>query len=216
MVVFLAALIATQAKTYAETSVTAPNEFVWTSQYTAGVIFIVLTLLIYLVFWRVAATGKKNPVDQIDTVSAYHLRHKIFIGALIVVVVILGATMSRLPYSDAPVPPDHIVYVTAQQFSFIYTPDPIRSRDDLENSDPILSLEIPKDSLVEFRVTSLDVNHGFGIYDPNGHIISQVQAMPEYVNKLQVHFTEPGKYQVLCLEYCGAAHQTMHSEFSVE
>ncbi len=39
---------------------------------------------------------------------------------------------------------------------------------------------------VEFRVTSLDVNHGMAIFDPDGKLVGQTQAMPGYVNRLFV------------------------------
>jgi cytochrome c oxidase subunit 2 len=68
---------------------------------------------------------------------------------------------------------------------------------------------------VEFHVTSQDVNHGFAIYDPEGHVVTQTQAMPGYTNRLLHTFTQPGKYRVLCLEYCGLAHHGMMTEFEV-
>ena len=68
---------------------------------------------------------------------------------------------------------------------------------------------------VEFRVTSADVNHGFAIYGPNDRIVAQTQAMPGFTNRLVHTFTQPGKYRVLCLEYCGLAHHGMSSDFEV-
>jgi cytochrome c oxidase subunit 2 len=68
---------------------------------------------------------------------------------------------------------------------------------------------------VDFAVTSLDVNHGYGLYDPAGVLIAQVQAMPEYVNHLIVTFRLPGTYIVRCLEYCGQLHQVMEVTFTV-
>ncbi len=68
---------------------------------------------------------------------------------------------------------------------------------------------------VEFRVTAGDVNHGFGIYDPNGRLVAQTQAMPGFTNRLVHTFTEPGKYRVLCMEYCGLVHHNMIAEFEV-
>jgi cytochrome c oxidase subunit 2 len=68
---------------------------------------------------------------------------------------------------------------------------------------------------VEFRVTANDVNHGFGIYDPNNRLVAQTQAMPGFTNRLVHTFTEPGKYRVLCLEYCGLVHHNMITEFEV-
>jgi cytochrome c oxidase subunit 2 len=46
-------------------------------------------------------------------------------------------------------------------------------------------------------------------------MVAQTQAMPGYVNKLQVRFTKPGDYEVLCLEYCGVAHHGMRAVIKV-
>jgi len=77
-------------------------------------------------------------------------------------------------------------------------------------------LELPAGKLVEFAVSARDVNHGFGIYDPQGRLVAQTQAMPGYVNPLRVRFDEPGTYHVLCLEYCGLGHAVMMGEISVQ
>jgi cytochrome c oxidase subunit 2 len=68
---------------------------------------------------------------------------------------------------------------------------------------------------VEFRVTSADVNHGFAIYGPDERIVTQTQAMPGFTNRLVHTFSRPGKYRVLCLEYCGIAHHGMMAEFEI-
>lgn len=70
-------------------------------------------------------------------------------------------------------------------------------------------------STVEFRVTSADVNHGFAIYAPDGHIVAQTQAMPGYTNKLLYTFVGPGTYTVQCLEYCGLGHAPMTAAIQV-
>lgn len=62
---------------------------------------------------------------------------------------------------------------------------------------------------VEFAVTSADVNHGFGVYDPSGHLVGQVQAMPGYTNHLVLQFPSVGTYTIRCLEYCGPGHSGM-------
>ena len=69
--------------------------------------------------------------------------------------------------------------------------------------------------LVQFEVTSRDVNHGFAIYKDKNHLVAQAQTMPGYVNKLQLRFAEPGDYEVLCLEYCGVAHHAMRTVIKV-
>ncbi|MBS1759343.1 MAG: hypothetical protein JST23_04385 [Bacteroidetes bacterium] len=78
------------------------------------------------------------------------------------------------------------------------------------------SIIIPVGQPVEFRVTSLDVNHGFGIYNSDAQLVTQTQAMPGYVNRLRWKFDTPGTYHILCLEYCGANHPNMRTSFIVK
>lgn len=75
--------------------------------------------------------------------------------------------------------------------------------------------EIPVGRPITFAVTSTDVNHGFAIYDEDLRVVTQIQAMPGYVNELHHVFTRPGRYQVLCLEYCGLVHHDMMAELIV-
>lgn len=68
---------------------------------------------------------------------------------------------------------------------------------------------------VQFHVSTADVNHGFAIYDSDNRIVAQTQAMPGYINKLNVTFAKPGKHRIMCLEYCGLAHHAMIVDFQV-
>jgi cytochrome c oxidase subunit 2 len=101
------------------------------------------------------------------------------------------------PYATAADPPQ-VVNVTAAQWYWEFDPP-----------------EAMTGQPVEFRVTSTDVNHNFGLYDPGGRLVAQTQAMPGYVNRLTHVFDQPGTYQVLCLEYCGIAHHGMIADFTV-
>ena len=66
-------------------------------------------------------------------------------------------------------------------------------------------LKIPKGSTVDFYLTSQDVVHGFYIDGTDVNLM----AIPNAVNYAQVRFDKPGKYQVLCHEFCGLGHQDM-------
>lgn len=76
--------------------------------------------------------------------------------------------------------------------------------------------EVPVNTHIMFDVTSIDVNHGFGIYDSNGTLLGQVQAMPNYVNHLPFYFNRIGRYTIRCLEYCGIGHPAMLASFRVK
>ena len=75
--------------------------------------------------------------------------------------------------------------------------------------------EVPAGRIVVFNAHTEDVNHGLGIYGPDGRLHTQVQAMPGYVNQVEYVFEKPGLYQVLCMEFCGVAHHDMIAEFNV-
>lgn len=75
--------------------------------------------------------------------------------------------------------------------------------------------ELTAGDTVVFNVTSGDVNHGLGLYDPAMRMVGQTQAMPGYVNVLSVALNDPGTYKVLCMEYCGLVHHAMVSEITV-
>lgn len=74
---------------------------------------------------------------------------------------------------------------------------------------------VPLDVPVVFNAHAGDVTHGFGVTNAEGRMLFQTQAIPGYINKVEYVFTEPGTYQIVCLEYCGLAHHDMRSEFTV-
>lgn len=166
-------------------------------------IWIVGASLIALGFIFVIVQSRK-PADDEERRKANHTAHVLqgWLFAVLVVVFVVGSWATLRHF---PIPPQHgsldaqqTVDVVGRIWSWQLTPDTIKTG-----------------SVVEFRVTSVDVNHGFAIYAPDGRIVTQTQAMPGYTNKLLYTFTEPGTYTVQCLEYCGIGHAPMHTTFTV-
>jgi cytochrome c oxidase subunit 2 len=120
-----------------------------------------------------------------------------------------------LPYPAATDTPDRIVLAVGKQYGWSLSEDvsPTLANWETEFS-PVVT--VPVGALVEFRVTTLDVNHGFGLYAPDRSLVTQTQAMPGYVNRLRVVFDEPGEYTVLCLEFCGMSHHRMRGVVEVQ
>lgn len=182
----------------------------------AGILelFLIITVVIAAVFiWIGFSTHTPHDVD---VKRAYGLRRVFFIGGVVAAVALLVATIPMAPYAKSSARADRIVYVAARQFDFVFSDEPITAAADLSLVPRIDRLEIPAGSLVEFRVTSLDVNHGFGLYGPQRQIIAQTQAMPGYFNRLRVRLTEPAQYKVLCLEYCASGHHLMQTHLTVK
>lgn len=70
---------------------------------------------------------------------------------------------------------------------------------------------IPVGSEVDFYLSSKDVVHGFNISQKNVNMM----AVYGNINKTTVKFDEPGVYEIVCHEYCGAGHQNMKAQVIV-
>jgi cytochrome c oxidase subunit 2 len=70
---------------------------------------------------------------------------------------------------------------------------------------------VPIGAHVTFYVTSADVEHGFSI--PETSINTMVT--PGWVSTVAYTFRQPGKFLLVCNEYCGAGHQLMAADVEV-
>lgn len=176
------------------------------------ILFLVLTVItlgIFVMVFRSSKTADEEATGMKNSLS----KRMWFIAIMFVSFCMLAfVTIPRSPYYYYKnEQPSKVVYVTAGQYMFFMSPQAI---DPEKPSSEAIELQV--DELVEFRVTSKDVTHGFAVYDENSDIVVQTQAMPGYVNNLRWKFSEPGTYEILCLEYCGAGHQLMKGEFIVK
>lgn len=159
-----------------------------------------LSVAVIAIFVFIALRSKGPALSQ-DAVQGpgYVIRRWWLLLLVTVLALAFGASIPFYPYSTANADGEAEEYtVIAQQFSFINLPQ-----------------EVPYNTPVVFKLTSSDVTHGFAVYDPQGRLMGQVQAMPEYDNELRMTFTERGRYTVRCLEYCGLAHHVMEGGFDV-
>ena len=176
-------------------------------QKLALLFFIVLGLIIILTFVYFYRSTKKSKPEEDYYKKVSSVRFPFFIFLVVFLGAFLIFTLGYVPYPKKGVSPDKIIMVDAMMFNFILT--------QAGKEEPETFLQIPAGSLVEFRVTSKDVNHGFGVYSPEGVLLGQVQAMPGYVNRLLLRLDKPGTYRILCMEYCGLSHYIMQASFEV-
>lgn len=177
-----------------------------------GLFLLAMVAIVSVFGWVGSSTV--DPAN-LDIKTAYKLRRKLFLVASGVALLVLVLTLPRTPYANWIDSPDRVVYVATKQFGFFFSSEPITSDEELARIPYTNNIEVRAGGLVEFRVTGLDVNHGFGVYSPDGKIITQTQGMPGYVNRLRMRFPRAGNYMVLCLEYCGAAHHGMRTAIVV-
>jgi cytochrome c oxidase subunit II len=130
---------------------------------------------------------------------------------LAVVMIFASSTLGLLPYPYAHtnVKPTMVIDARAQQFQWCLAPAPNWG------TDCQSIMRIPVGSIVLFNTSSIDVNHGFGLYASSGQLVDQVQVMPGYYNSIIYQFSKPGLYYIRCMEFCGYGHFAMVTEVNV-
>ena len=167
---------------------------------------LILTLVVMAiltgVFIAVALNAGKEAVDYAPVQSkAFGVRRWLFWLLLLGGVLTTVITTQDLPYAATrgqTADADVVIDVNGRQWFW-----------------EMSATEVSAGDTVLFNLTASDVNHGFGVYDPNMVMLGQTQAMPGYTNSLKLTLTEPGAYRLLCLEYCGLAHHGMIGELTV-
>ncbi len=163
---------------------------------TAGSIYTVIWA------WVIASSRKVEEYSSVEE-KLTNLRHRLFYVILAGMIVVFLISIVYMPYEPIRIAsvgkPQMTVNVIASMFIW-----------------NLSQYHVPTGVPIEFDVTSIDVNHGFGIFTPEGTLFAQVQAMPTYLNKLVVVFDKPGRYVIRCLEYCGNDHFGMESFIDVE
>ena len=167
-------------------------------QIAIGIVFAVLATIFAGAFVVIARQAGTEVGEQRVHDVGYWIRQRWLALLAASGVVVLGLSFFELPYAHGSDAGRTVVKVTGGQFFWTITPN-----------------RVPSGTRVRFDVTSIDVNHGFGLYDPRGHLIGSVQVMPDYHNKLDLTLDRAGVYRILCLEYCGVTHSTMESTFTV-
>ncbi len=169
-------------------------------QLAVGVIFLVLTLGVVAVLIAVARHAHGPALTYAEvTKPGYALRRVWLWIVLFAATVAIAASLLTLPY-PGNAGTAHALDVRVVGYQYVWQ---------------LSKTSFQVGQTVNFAVTGGDVNHGFGVYDPHGVLIAQVQAMPGYTNHLVVTFTTPGTYIVRCLEYCGMLHHQMEMPFTV-
>lgn len=161
------------------------------------IVFGVLALGLVGVFVLVATQTRRDVAFERVRDTGYRLRRVwlAFLAALLLAVV--GTSFFHLPFSEGAGPAT-VVHVIGGQFYWSVSP-----------------ASVPAGTRVRFDVTGADVNHGFGLYNPDGELIGSVQAMPGFHNHLERVLAKPGVYVFSCLEYCGLNHARMARTFAV-
>ena len=167
-------------------------------QIALGIVFAVIVALLATAFVVIGLQAGSDVSEERVHRLGYWLRKRWLTLLVVIGVVVVGISFFDLPYATGSASGRTVVKVTGGQFFWALAPD-----------------RVAPGTHVRFDVTSVDVNHGFGLYDPHGHLIGSVQAMPGYHNKLDLRLSDPGVYRIRCFEFCGLHHATMEGQFTV-
>ena len=160
-----------------------------------GIVVVIASVLAL----AIAGSARKEPHEDAGKLVR---RENAWFG--VVIVLLLGLLLSTIwltPYSgggEASAAGRQVVEVTGRQFAWTVQPQ-----------------EVKAGRQVEFRIRADDVSHSFALYDPDDRLVFQVQAVPEALQKEFHTLTKPGRYRIVCLEFCGVNHHTMLSQLTV-
>ncbi len=174
-------------------------------------VIVVMAVLISAVAFGAIYWSTKHPEETDSHSLAKYEKYWVVVVLLILVTfAIVTSSYIPYPYAHSNVTPSMIVHVQAQQFSWCLTNSSYWGQPYC-----VSDYQIPVGNTVQFEVRSIDTTHGFGVYDPQGAIIFQVQVMPEFTNNITYTFSQAGTYYVRCLEFCGYGHYGMYTQFTV-
>jgi cytochrome c oxidase subunit 2 len=92
--------------------------------------------------------------------------------------------------------PDGTIEVQMAALMFSFVPNEVR---------------VPAGRRIRFRMTSVDVTHGFLVSGTNANTM----LVPGYISQFTTIFNTPGDYLVVCQEFCGNGHHAMHARILV-
>jgi heme/copper-type cytochrome/quinol oxidase subunit 2 len=136
--------------------------------------------------------GEQNPIGETVSVSTEEYRERVdaFKEA---------AGTETIDGEEMLVPADTDVFVGAQRYNWDGLP-----------------VVLERNTEYTFHLGSYDVQHGFSVR--KGDTLSKqmsLQILPGYEWRVPMTFDETGTYQVICNEFCGVGHRTMHGTFEV-
>jgi len=151
---------------------------------------------IWVSVFVIRSTRRPHEVDA-GALAQRETRWGLIVVTLLVLLTLL--TIFSTPYftSSAESGRAQVVRVEGVQFAWVIKPNRVRAG-------------VP----VQFRIHSKDVNHAFALYRGN-KLEVQVQVPPDFEQRLTHTFDKPGRYRVICLEFCGVNHHLMQSQIEV-
>jgi len=160
--------------------------------------YVIAVLIGSAISLSVFLSTKKAPEDR---TGAWSRRETTWLVVVILALfALLLGTIFYVPYGETAGPNGQFVRVVGRQYAW-----------QIDQATPIVT-----GRPVTFVTRSVDVAHGFGVYNPDDVLIFQAQVVANSDQKIVHTFSQSGTYTVRCLEFCGAGHHLMESTFEVK
>jgi cytochrome c oxidase subunit 2 len=170
------------------------------SQLLLTLVYTPLVLLSVVAVVALVRSTRPGEAREVDHGRLAAIENRWAVIVVVLLISLLALTIFAVPYgkTDAPAGAQRVT-VQAQQFGWAIRPAAVRA------GEP-----------VEFRMTSKDVQHGFGVYDGT-KLLFQVQVPADgQPEQRYVHtFDHSGTYDILCMEFCGFQHHMMRGVLKV-
>jgi cytochrome c oxidase subunit 2 len=151
------------------------------------------------------------------------LYERIWLWAAAGIIVVFLVSMGVTTFGYAVRPPSHVEMIDPTQVMTDPSFGPLGASTRPDGSVRVAiaalmfafvpaEVHVPVGRPVTFRISSLDVSHGFDIAGTNANTM----VLPGYLSQFTYTFQRPGEYLVVCNEYCGLGHHTMQGKIVVE
>jgi len=159
----------------------------------------VVAAVFMLWIWRSTHSADGRRDESVDTHRLERGEKSWVLICIAALGILLLVTLPFIPYGkNSAEAGQQRVNVEALQFAWVMDP-------------PSVAAGVP----ARFSVISTDVSHGFAVYDEKNVMQFQVQVLPDHSTDIVHTFEKPGRYQIVCLEFCGVGHHKMVGTLTV-
>lgn len=181
----------------------------------------------YFLFARKVTEGKDEAT--IKKIEAFEPKYFTGVAFFLLFLLILSFAVPALTIDDGlrhfhgeDDDADVTLYVISYTFNFYIDNttdhsayDSVKAGNDVGGLPGFQDYDFKTDVRYRFLIVSMDTNHGFGVYNPDGELMGQTQIVSGYENLYYETFETAGTHQILCMEYCGRGHHGMVVDFEV-
>lgn len=193
----------------AEPAVPYRNEFTRVLGIETGIaafVFVAIVLLAGFALWRYRARRVHKPTRKHES-TLVEGSYVLVVLCVAVFIVWLSLTSNSTVRAATAKKPALVVKVTAFQwcwrFTYVHQGDTVQGTCNEGRTLP--TLVVPTGERIKFEIESNDVVHEFWL----PYLDYKVEAFPDHVNAFTATFTQDGRWEGHCSEFCGLYHDDM-------